>query len=151
MNKIHLFVKKSFQWFSFSFFIYRYYAIHKEVYNWFNISFDEFGRTSSPQQTDVCQAIFKKLLENNWLSENTMQQVCTYLYLWLMCIQLIIFLLVAGSFPFYSYLFKDSSVVCWYQELKDLFKTCCFTLYNFQIAALLWYMPKVLSWSACGG
>ncbi|GAV58990.1 tRNA_bind domain-containing protein/tRNA-synt_1g domain-containing protein, partial [Cephalotus follicularis] len=53
----------------------KYHAIHKEVYNWFNISFDEFGRTSTPQQTEVCQAIFKKLLDNNWLSENTMQQL----------------------------------------------------------------------------
>ncbi|KAL2469417.1 putative methionine--tRNA ligase [Abeliophyllum distichum] len=53
----------------------KYHAIHKEVYDWFNISFDEFGRTSSPQQTEVCQAIFKRLLENNWLSENTMQQL----------------------------------------------------------------------------
>ncbi|KGN61431.1 probable methionine--tRNA ligase [Cucumis sativus] len=53
----------------------KYHAIHKEVYNWFGISFDEFGRTSSPQQTEVCQAIFGKLLENNWLSENTMQQL----------------------------------------------------------------------------
>ncbi|XP_065862785.1 probable methionine--tRNA ligase [Euphorbia lathyris] len=53
----------------------KYHAIHRDVYNWFNISFDEFGRTSSPQQTEVCQAIFKKLLENNWLSENTMQQL----------------------------------------------------------------------------
>ncbi|THG18871.1 hypothetical protein TEA_026704 [Camellia sinensis var. sinensis] len=53
----------------------RYHAVHKEVYKWFNISFDEFGRTSSPQQTEVCQAIFMKLLENKWLSENTMQQL----------------------------------------------------------------------------
>ncbi|XP_048235530.1 probable methionine--tRNA ligase [Ricinus communis] len=53
----------------------KYHAIHREVYKWFNISFDEFGRTSTPQQTEVCQAIFKKLLENNWLSENTMQQL----------------------------------------------------------------------------
>eukprot|EP00262_Sarcandra_glabra_P020927 TRINITY_DN8529_c0_g2_i4.p1 TRINITY_DN8529_c0_g2~~TRINITY_DN8529_c0_g2_i4.p1 ORF type:complete len:812 (+),score=143.20 TRINITY_DN8529_c0_g2_i4:37-2436(+) len=53
----------------------KYHAIHKEVYDWFDISFDEFGRTSSPQQTEVCQSIFKKLLENNWLSENTMQQL----------------------------------------------------------------------------
>lgn len=53
----------------------KYYAIHKAVYRWFNISFDEFGRTSTPQQTEICQAIFKKLLENNWLSENTMQQL----------------------------------------------------------------------------
>ncbi|CAL1384493.1 unnamed protein product [Linum trigynum] len=53
----------------------KYHAIHREVYKWFNISFDEFGRTSAPQQTEVCQSIFKKLLENNWLSENTMQQL----------------------------------------------------------------------------
>lgn len=53
----------------------RYHAIHKDVYKWFDISFDEFGRTSTPQQTEVCQAIFKKLWDNNWLSENTMQQV----------------------------------------------------------------------------
>ncbi|XP_057456803.1 probable methionine--tRNA ligase [Lotus japonicus] len=53
----------------------KYHAIHSEVYNWFNISFDEFGRTSSPQQTEVCQAIFKKVFDNKWLSENTMQQL----------------------------------------------------------------------------
>ncbi|EXB50508.1 putative methionine--tRNA ligase [Morus notabilis] len=53
----------------------KYHAIHRDVYKWFNISFDEFGRTSAPQQTEVCQAIFKKLLDNNWLSENTMQQL----------------------------------------------------------------------------
>uniref|UniRef100_A0A2P2M8V9 methionine--tRNA ligase n=1 Tax=Rhizophora mucronata TaxID=61149 RepID=A0A2P2M8V9_RHIMU len=53
----------------------KYHAIHRDVYKWFDISFDEFGRTSSPHQTEVCQAIFKKLLENNWLSENKMQQL----------------------------------------------------------------------------
>ncbi|KAB2623126.1 methionine--tRNA ligase [Pyrus ussuriensis x Pyrus communis] len=53
----------------------KYHAIHRDVYEWFNISFDKFGRTSSPQQTEVCQAIFKKLLENDWLTENTMQQL----------------------------------------------------------------------------
>ncbi|KAB1213659.1 putative methionine--tRNA ligase [Morella rubra] len=53
----------------------KYHAIHKEVYEWFNISFDIFGRTSTPQQTEICQAIFKKLWDNNWLSENTMQQL----------------------------------------------------------------------------
>jgi methionyl-tRNA synthetase len=53
----------------------KYHAIHKEVYDWFNISFDEFGRTSTPQQTKICQEIFTKLIENNWLSDNTMQQL----------------------------------------------------------------------------
>ncbi|XP_052211175.1 probable methionine--tRNA ligase [Diospyros lotus] len=53
----------------------KYHEIHKGVYKWFNICFDEFGRTSTPQQTEICQAIFKKLLDNNWLSENTVQQL----------------------------------------------------------------------------
>lgn len=41
----------------------RYHNIHREVYEWFNIRFDQFGRTSTPQQTQVCQEIFNKLLE----------------------------------------------------------------------------------------
>jgi len=53
----------------------KYHAIHRDVYKWFDISFDHFGRTSSPQQTEICQAIFNKLWENEWLSENTMQQL----------------------------------------------------------------------------
>ncbi|CAL9150115.1 unnamed protein product [Musa hybrid cultivar] len=53
----------------------KYHAIHRDVYEWFDISFDKFGRTSAPQQTEVCQAIFHKLLDNKWLSENTMQQL----------------------------------------------------------------------------
>lgn len=52
----------------------KYHAIHKQVYEWFNISFDEFGRTSTPQQTQVCHSVFNKLMDNHWLSENTMQQ-----------------------------------------------------------------------------
>ncbi|CAL4938253.1 unnamed protein product [Urochloa decumbens] len=53
----------------------KYHAIHDKVYKWFNIKFDKFGRTSSPEQTEVCHAIFHKLMENNWLTENTMQQL----------------------------------------------------------------------------
>ncbi|KAL5679624.1 hypothetical protein ACJX0J_006009, partial [Zea mays] len=53
----------------------KYHAIHNEVYKWFNIKFDKFGRTSSPEQTEICHAIFHKLMENNWLTENTMQQL----------------------------------------------------------------------------
>lgn len=29
----------------------KYYAIHDAIYKWFNIDFDYFGRTSTPQQT----------------------------------------------------------------------------------------------------
>ena len=30
----------------------KYYAIHDKIYKWFNIQFDVFGRTSTPQQTE---------------------------------------------------------------------------------------------------
>ncbi|KAH7660582.1 Methionine--tRNA ligase protein [Dioscorea alata] len=53
----------------------KYHSIHNEVYKWFHISFDMFGRTSTPQHTEICQAIFQRLLENDCLSENTMQQL----------------------------------------------------------------------------
>ncbi|KMZ57962.1 Methionine--tRNA ligase [Zostera marina] len=53
----------------------KYHKIHKDVYNWFDISFDHFGRTSTEQQTKICQEIFLKLLENNWISENTIHQL----------------------------------------------------------------------------
>ncbi|XP_031379434.1 methionine--tRNA ligase, cytoplasmic [Punica granatum] len=73
----------------------KYHAIHRQVYDWFDISFDKFGRTSTPQQTEVCQTIFKKLLENNWLSENTMQQLyCDT------CQRFLADRLVEGSCPF---------------------------------------------------
>ncbi|KAJ4904487.1 putative methionine--tRNA ligase [Raphanus sativus] len=73
----------------------KYHAIHKEVYDWFDISFDKFGRTSTPEQTQVCQAIFNKLFENNFLSENTMQQLyCDT------CQKFLADRLVEGSCPF---------------------------------------------------
>ncbi|KAK4642223.1 hypothetical protein QC761_507035 [Podospora bellae-mahoneyi] len=42
----------------------KYYAIHAAVYKWFNISFDIFGRTTTPLQTEITQDIFLKLKDN---------------------------------------------------------------------------------------
>jgi methionyl-tRNA synthetase len=53
----------------------RYYAIHAEIYRWFNIAFDKFGRTSTPIQTEVTQDIFKKLDANGFISEQTIEQL----------------------------------------------------------------------------
>jgi len=30
----------------------KYFKIHSEIYKWFNISFDQFGRTTSSKQTE---------------------------------------------------------------------------------------------------
>jgi len=36
----------------------KYFAIHKQVYEWFDIDFDHFGRTTTPEQTQIAQNIF---------------------------------------------------------------------------------------------
>ncbi|KAF0985178.1 hypothetical protein FDP41_000217 [Naegleria fowleri] len=53
----------------------KYYKLHKEVYEWFDIAFDYFGRTSTEQQTKIAQDIFLKLYRNGYLSEKTIQQL----------------------------------------------------------------------------
>ena len=42
-----------------------YHAIHKDIYDWFGVNFDYFGRTSAPQQTEIVQSIFNQLDELN--------------------------------------------------------------------------------------
>jgi methionyl-tRNA synthetase len=39
------------------------------------LSFDHFGRTTTPQQTEIAQDIFQRLHENNFTSEDTMTQL----------------------------------------------------------------------------
>ncbi|CAG9983665.1 unnamed protein product [Clonostachys byssicola] len=51
-----------------------FHAKHKEVYDWFEISFDYFGRTSTEQQTRVVQKIFLELWENGHMEERTTTQ-----------------------------------------------------------------------------
>ena len=34
-----------------------YYDIHHQIYQWFNVDFDIFGRTSTPQQTQLALLI----------------------------------------------------------------------------------------------
>lgn len=53
----------------------KYHKIHKEVYDWFDIGFDYFGRTTTPQQTEIAQDIFTKLYNNNYLEEQTTEQL----------------------------------------------------------------------------
>lgn len=52
----------------------KYNKIHKEVYDWFEIEFDHFGRTPTTQQTDIAQDIFTKLNQNGYLKEETRKQ-----------------------------------------------------------------------------
>ena len=52
----------------------KYYKLHAQVYEWFDIGFDIFGRTPTKQQTDITQDIFLKLHKNGFLQERTTTQ-----------------------------------------------------------------------------
>ncbi len=52
-----------------------YYAIHKDIYEWFNIAFDKFGRTSNEECTEITQSIFKDLDKNGYIKEHTSKQL----------------------------------------------------------------------------
>lgn len=53
----------------------KYYSIHKEIYDWFNISFDEFGRTSTDVQTELTQEIFLRLYDKGYITEERVEQL----------------------------------------------------------------------------
>ncbi|KAF4803955.1 hypothetical protein TURU_011785 [Turdus rufiventris] len=53
----------------------RYHALHADIYSWFRISFDYFGRTTTPQQTRIAQDIFQRLLARGFLLQDTLEQL----------------------------------------------------------------------------
>lgn len=53
----------------------KYFAIHAGIYDWFGISFDKFGRTSTPAQTSITQRIFLGLNRRGWLHERRLEQL----------------------------------------------------------------------------
>jgi len=52
----------------------KYFKIHKNIYGWFESSFDCFGRTSSKENYEVTQDIFKKLNENGFIKKDILTQ-----------------------------------------------------------------------------
>ena len=53
----------------------RYYRIHRDIYRWFEIEFDHFGRTSRPVQTQVVQNLFKKVDQAGFITEGAVEQL----------------------------------------------------------------------------
>jgi methionyl-tRNA synthetase len=53
----------------------KYHARHQRTYKDFNLSFDFFGRTSSPQNQEITYHIFTQLDKNGFITEKTMKQV----------------------------------------------------------------------------
>ncbi|MBD3210307.1 methionine--tRNA ligase [Candidatus Micrarchaeota archaeon] len=52
----------------------KYYDIHKDIYEWFDIDFDIFGRTSTDRHREITQEIFLDLHENGYISEEMVEQ-----------------------------------------------------------------------------
>ncbi|XP_013136733.1 PREDICTED: methionine--tRNA ligase, cytoplasmic isoform X2 [Papilio polytes] len=53
----------------------KYFDIHNAVYRWFDIGFDYFGRTSTKEQTEISQKLFLKLIDNGFVSTQSVDQL----------------------------------------------------------------------------
>jgi len=53
----------------------KFHEIQKDIYRRFGLSFDWFGRTSSPQNRRMTQHLFKRLHANGFIEERSCQQV----------------------------------------------------------------------------
>ncbi|XP_069509690.1 methionine--tRNA ligase, cytoplasmic isoform X2 [Ambystoma mexicanum] len=76
----------------------KYAAIHTQIYQWFGISFDYFGRTTTPHQTVIAQDIFNRLLERGFLLSDTVEQLCCE-----KCQKFLADRFVEGTCPFCNY------------------------------------------------
>ncbi|EKM78800.1 hypothetical protein AGABI1DRAFT_75303 [Agaricus bisporus var. burnettii JB137-S8] len=52
----------------------KYHAVHKETYEWFDIGFDYFGRTTTHHHTEISQEIFLNLGRNGFLEKQEKEQ-----------------------------------------------------------------------------
>ncbi|MDR1009257.1 MAG: methionine--tRNA ligase [Rickettsiales bacterium] len=53
----------------------KYYELHKKIYEHFGISFDYFGRTSSPNCTELTQRIARECNSNGYIEEREVEQM----------------------------------------------------------------------------
>jgi methionyl-tRNA synthetase len=55
----------------------KYHAIHKDIYDWFRLDFDVFGRTPTDEHTAIVQDIFTRLWNNGYIEQReTTQAYC---------------------------------------------------------------------------
>uniref|UniRef100_A0A4W5KHA7 Methionine--tRNA ligase, cytoplasmic n=1 Tax=Hucho hucho TaxID=62062 RepID=A0A4W5KHA7_9TELE len=76
----------------------KYHAVHASIYQWFQIDFDFFGRTTTKKQTEIAQNIFWRLHERGFLLEDVVEQLrCEA------CQRFLADRFVEGTCPFCSY------------------------------------------------
>lgn len=52
----------------------KYHQLHKAIYDWFDIDFDYFGRTTTEVHSKITQDIFNQLKENGLIDKNLVEQ-----------------------------------------------------------------------------
>lgn len=52
----------------------KYFKMHSSIYEWFQIEFDAFGRSSTPVQTEITHEIFRDLYENDFFFAKSVDQ-----------------------------------------------------------------------------
>ena len=53
----------------------KFHKSHKEIYDWFNIKFDIWGRTTTEEQTEITHEIFTDLYKNGHIEEREISQM----------------------------------------------------------------------------
>ncbi|XP_046333263.2 methionine--tRNA ligase, cytoplasmic-like [Haliotis rufescens] len=53
----------------------KYNKLHSEIYQWLNIDFDYFGRTTTKEQTEIAQDIFWKLYNQGFILKDSVDQL----------------------------------------------------------------------------
>uniref|UniRef100_UPI00358F6303 methionine--tRNA ligase, cytoplasmic n=1 Tax=Myxine glutinosa TaxID=7769 RepID=UPI00358F6303 len=77
----------------------KYHFLHAGIYRWFNISFDFFGRTTTPLHTKIAQDIFWKLEKRGFLLRQTVEQLhCEH------CVRFLADRFVEGTCPLCGYI-----------------------------------------------
>lgn len=53
----------------------KFFSIHNDVYRWFGIGFDYFGRTTTSEQTEIVQSFFLKIKSQGYVITDTVDQL----------------------------------------------------------------------------
>ncbi|KOC69527.1 Methionine--tRNA ligase, cytoplasmic [Habropoda laboriosa] len=53
----------------------KFFDIHNDIYRWFRIGFDYFGRTTTPEQTEIVQSFFLRIKSQGYILNETVDQL----------------------------------------------------------------------------
>ncbi|CAH8549948.1 unnamed protein product [Schistosoma bovis] len=53
----------------------KFHKLHCDIYKWFQIEFDYFGRTTTDQHTEIVQELFKRLWDKGFITEDSVEQL----------------------------------------------------------------------------